>query len=109
MAARPAGAVSRVLRAAGIPVGYRYRQTGYVDRDGRKVDVPGAEVTRLRRSRYSGMEDAGHVAVYLIDPSRVDLAPSPELLAQAEAALRAAGMPVGRRGTFLFVDDEAGA
>lgn len=105
MTGRPTAVVSRALSAAGIPVGYRYTQTGYVDRDRRPLTAPGADVTRRRKARYGGVEDLGHVAVHLVEPTTGNEPPE-EFIARAEAALRSAGLPVTRRGATLIVPDD---
>lgn len=108
MTVRTAASVSAVLRGAGIPVGYRYTQTGYVDRDRHPVHVPGCEVTRNKRSRYSGQEDAGCVRVMLIDPSRTDGEVSDAFRDRVATALRQAGLPLGRVSSLAVevLDDE---
>lgn len=79
--------VSRALRRAGIPVGYRYTQTGYV-RDREPVTEPGCEVTRSKRARYGGTEDAGCVLVYPIDPSKSDGSVDFDFMERVIAALK---------------------
>ena len=60
--------VSRVLKDSGIPVGYRYSQTGYRNSDGLPIFEPGAQVTAMRRDRYSGEVPDDKVSVFLVAP-----------------------------------------
>jgi hypothetical protein len=93
---RRASDVSRVLKAAGIPVGYRHTDFGYEGPDGRKVTEPGCEVTRKQSHRYDGEVDAGCVRVFIIDPARPDLTPTTHFYAKVVNALLAAHLPLAR-------------
>lgn len=91
--ARAAGAVSRVLSRAGIPVGYTYNAFGYRTRAGDHAIEPGCQVTRLRRARYGGMEDVGNVNVFLMNPDGSE--PPEEFHARVVGALEAHGFTLG--------------
>lgn len=100
--------VSRVLKAAGIPTGYRYTQSGYRNRDGSLVTEAGVEVSRMIDTRYSGRVDAGCVNVYLIAGALLGgHAESYEsLAARVRAALEDAGYKVGGNRSVVFIPDD---
>lgn len=102
---RSANAVSQRLRARGINVGYKHTDFGYVDRYGTKITEPGVQVTRNKPHRYSGYEDYGYVAVFIITP---DDRPNPEYNARVHAALTDAGLPfeASRAGDVIKVLDD---
>lgn len=103
---RKASSVTAMMRKAGITTGLKYTQTGYV-RHGASYDGEGLMITRQKRSRYSGMEDMGGVAIYLVNTAQGGNADvSESLAADVEATLGNSGLAYTRRGDMYFIADE---
>lgn len=99
---RPARVVSDVLRRAGIPVGYRYSQTGYSTSSGARATENGVIVTRKGSGRRNRGDDLGAVYVHPV----ILTYDADRFVESVVAALTAAGLPIGRvSSTAIVVPD----